>query len=73
MSDFMHRSCTSSNIASKRQKSIRIAWPDGLDLLLICVEAGMSPEAAFRMVSEEIGQQSAELAEELMLTTAELS
>ncbi len=62
-----------SNIASKRQKSIRIAWPDGLDLLLICVEAGMSPEAAFRMVSEEIGQQSAELAEELMLTTAELS
>ena len=62
-----------SNVASKRQKSIRLAWPDGLDYLLICVESGMSPQAAFRKVSEEVGQQSTELAEELMLTTAELS
>jgi tight adherence protein C len=62
-----------SNVVSKRQKSIRRAWPDALDLLLICVEAGMSAEAAFRKVSEEIGPQSVELAEELTLTTAELS
>ena len=62
-----------SNIVSKRQTSIRRAWPDALDLLLICVESGMSAEAAFRKVSEEIGAQSVALAEELTLTTAELS
>jgi tight adherence protein C len=62
-----------SNVTQKRQKSIRRAWPDALDLLLICVESGMSAEAAFRRVSEEIGAQSVELAEELTLTTAELS
>jgi tight adherence protein C len=61
------------NVTSKRQKSIRRAWPDSLDLMLICVEAGMSIEAAFRKVSEEIGSQSAPLAEELIVTTAELS
>ena len=62
-----------SNTVSKRQVSIRRAWPDALDLMLICVEAGMSLEAAFRKVAEEIGVQSVELAEELALTTAELS
>jgi tight adherence protein C len=62
-----------SNVVQKRQTSIRRAWPDALDLLLICVESGMSAEAAFRRVSEEIGAQSVELAEELTLTTAELS
>jgi tight adherence protein C len=62
-----------SNRISKRQKSIRRAWPDALDLLLICVESGMGIEGAFRKVSEEIGVQSLDLAEELALTTAELS
>jgi tight adherence protein C len=62
-----------SNVVQKRQTSIRRAWPDALDLMLICVESGMSAEAAFRRVSEEIGAQSVELAEELTLTTAELS
>jgi tight adherence protein C len=62
-----------SNATTKRQKSIRRAWPDALDLLLICVEAGMSIEQAFRRVSQEVGTQSVALAEELTLTTAELS
>jgi tight adherence protein C len=62
-----------SNHTSKRQLSIRRAWPDALDLLLICVEAGMSIEQAFRRVSQEVGTQSVALAEELTLTTAELS
>jgi tight adherence protein C len=62
-----------SNVVGKRQISIRRAWPDALDLLLICVESGMSAEASFRKVSEEIGAQSVQLAEELTLTTAELS
>jgi tight adherence protein C len=57
----------------KRQLSIKRAFPDTLDLLLICVESGMSIEAAFRKVSEEVGTQSVALAEELTLTTAELS
>jgi tight adherence protein C len=61
------------NVTSKRQTSIRRAWPDALDLLLICVESGMSIEQAFRRVSQEVGVQSAALAEELTLTTAELS
>ncbi|MDX1487471.1 MAG: type II secretion system F family protein, partial [Acidiferrobacterales bacterium] len=57
----------------KRQQMMSRAWPDALDLMLICVESGMSIEAAFRKVSEEIGSQSIELAEEVGLTTAELS
>jgi tight adherence protein C len=61
------------NKITKRQTAIRRAWPDALDLLLLCVECGMSIESAFRKVSEEIGSQSTELAEELSLTTAELS
>jgi tight adherence protein C len=61
------------NKVTKRQQSIRRAWPDALDLLLICVESGMSIEGALRKVSEEVGVQSVELAEELTLTTAELA
>ena len=61
------------NAISKRQLSIRRAFPDALDLLLICVESGMSIEAAFRKVSQEIGSQSIALAEEFTLTNAELS
>ncbi len=61
------------NKITRRQLSIKRAFPDALDLLLICVESGMSIEAAFRKVSEEVGTQSVALAEEFTLTTAELS
>jgi tight adherence protein C len=61
------------NKIQRRQLSIKRAFPDALDLLLICVESGLSIEAAFRKVSEEVGSQSIPLAEELTLTTAELS
>ena len=61
------------NAISKRQLSIKRAFPDALDLLLICVESGMSIEVAFRRVGMEIGSQSIALAEEFTLTTAELS
>jgi len=61
------------NLIKKRQVSIKRAFPDALDLLLICVESGMSIEAGFKKVSGEIGSQSIPLAEELTLTTAELS
>ena len=57
----------------KRQQSMSRAFPDASDLMLICVESGMSIEQAFRRVSQEIGSQSVPMAEELSLTTAELS
>jgi len=61
------------NKISRRQVSINRAFPDALDLMLICVESGMSLETTFQRVSQEIGTQSIELAEELTLATAELS
>lgn len=61
------------NRISKRRTSIMQAFPDALDLLLICVEAGMSIEAAIQKVSQEIGGSSIDLAEELTLLSAELS
>ena len=61
------------NRIQHRQLSIKRAFPDALDLLLICVESGMSIEAGFKRVAAEVGTQSIPLAEELTLTTAELS
>ncbi|AOO80090.1 type II secretion system F family protein [Bosea vaviloviae] len=62
-----------SNQIGKRQASMRLAFPDALDLLLICVESGMSMEHACRKVAGEIGTQSVPLAEEFALCTAELA
>ena len=62
-----------SNRITKRQASIQKAWPDALDLLLICVESGYGIDAALIRLSEEIGMQSKELAEEISLTALELS
>jgi tight adherence protein C len=61
------------NAISKRQLQIKRAFPDALDLLLICIESGMSVEVAFRKVATEIVTQSVALSEEFTLTTAELS
>ncbi len=62
-----------SNVTAKRQESIRMAFPDALDLLLICVESGISIESALQRVGQEVGRQSVPLAEEMTLTMAELS
>jgi tight adherence protein C len=62
-----------SNIASKRRDAIVRAFPDSLDMLLICVEAGMSIEMALQRVGQEFAPSAIELAEEFALTTAELS
>ena len=61
------------NVVQKRQQSIKSVFPDSLDMLLICVQSGMSVEAAFGRVAREVASQSIELAEEYSLTTAELS
>ncbi len=62
-----------SNLIQRRQQSLKNAFPDALDMLLICVQSGMSIELAFSKVAKEIASQSVELAEEFSLTTAELS
>jgi len=62
-----------SNRVQKRQLSIKQSFPDALDMLLICVQSGMSVEAGFAKVGKEIANSSLELAEEMTLTTAELS
>jgi tight adherence protein C len=61
------------NVITKRRTAIVGAFPDALDLLLICVESGMSIEMAIQKVASEIGTRSIELAEELTLLSAELS
>ena len=62
-----------TNRVQKRQMAIKQAFPDALDMLLICVQSGMSVESGFAKVGKEIASQSIELAEEMTLTTAELS
>ncbi len=61
------------NLVTRRQESIKRAWSDALDLLLICVESGMAIEPAMQRVAREIGTASVPLAEEMTLTVAELS
>ena len=61
------------NAAAKRAKSIKLALPDGLDLMVICAEAGLSLDATRARVSRELGNGSPELAEELGTTAAELT
>ena len=61
------------NMVKRRQDSIKKAWSDALDLLLICIESGMAIEPAMQRVAREIGSASVPLAEELSLTVAELS
>lgn len=62
-----------TNRATNRKQKIMRAFPDSLDMLLICVESGMSIEMALGRVGHEIAPASVELAEEFALTTAELS
>jgi len=62
-----------ARLIARRQTAILRGFPDALDLLLICVQAGMSVEAALARVTKDIACQSIELAEELSLTMAELA
>ncbi|MES1198995.1 MAG: type II secretion system F family protein [Pseudomonadota bacterium] len=62
-----------TNLAKKRKDKIMQSFPDSLDMMLICVESGMSVEMALQRVGTEIATASVELAEEFALTCAELS
>jgi tight adherence protein C len=61
------------NKTGKRQKELERAFPNTLDLLLICAESGISIEHAVRKVSQEIGMESVSMAEEMGILAAEMS
>jgi len=61
------------NASAKRAKQLQRSLPDGLDLMVICAEAGLSLDASLIRVSRELGNGSPELAEELAITAAELT
>ena len=60
------------NAAQKRAEKIRKALPDGLDLMVICAEAGLSLDATLLRVSQEMEKSAPELADEFSLTGLEL-
>jgi tight adherence protein C len=62
-----------TNAITRRQQDIQRNFPDALDLMVICVEAGLSLEAAFSRVSEELGVGARAIAEEIGITNAELA
>jgi len=61
------------NVAAKRAKQLRLALPDGLDLMVICAEAGLSLDSTLMRVSRELAASWPELAEEFAITAAELT
>ena len=61
------------NATGKRTKQIQLGLPDGLDLMVICAEAGLSLDATLVRVSRELARTWPELAEELGITAAELT
>ncbi len=61
------------NVATKRRDILNHVLPEGLDLLTICVEAGLSIDAAFRRVSREMQGSMPELASEFEITAIELT
>lgn len=60
------------NAKQKRVDAIRKGLPDGLDLLVVCAEAGLTLDAALARVARELARATPELADELELTTIEL-
>ncbi len=62
-----------SNTVQKRQQQMIKAFPDTMDLLVICVEAGLGIENAFARVTEELMESAPVLAQELGITSAELA
>jgi tight adherence protein C len=61
-----------NHVVKQRQRDIFESFPDALDLMTVCVEAGLAMDAALARVANEIGLKSLVLAEELQLVTLEL-
>jgi tight adherence protein C len=60
-----------SHLVKRRQQSIKYALPDALDLLVICLEAGLGIDQAMVRVGEEMRQTSPPLADELQIIIRE--
>lgn len=61
-----------ANITRLRQRELTEALPDALDMMLVCVEAGLGLDAAMNRAASEIGMRSRSLADELGLVALEL-
>lgn len=61
-----------SHLVSKRRETLQNAIPDALDLMIVCVEAGLGLDAAMNRAASEIGMRSEALSEELNLLALEL-
>jgi len=69
---FLLPSMALDRMVKARKKSMQLALPDTLDLMVICAEAGLSLDAALTRVAGEIHTNSRAMAEELQITCAEL-
>lgn len=62
-----------ANAGQRRRQRLQKALPDGLDLMVICAEAGLALDAALGRVGRELAASAPELADEIALTAVELS
>ena len=60
------------HLRENRMKKLRNAFPDALDMLVVCVEAGLGLSQAIQRVADELGVSHPELAQELALVNAEI-
>jgi tight adherence protein C len=61
-----------NHVVKQRKREVFESFPDALDLMTVCVEAGLAMDAALARVANEIGLKSLVLAEEMQLVTLEL-
>ncbi len=61
-----------ANLIERRKRELEDALPDALDMMLVCVEAGLGLDAAMNRAANEIGMRSAALSDELNLVALEL-
>ncbi len=60
-------------MVSSRQQKIFLSLPDALDLLVVCVEAGLGLDAALRRVADEFGDTAPEISGEFNLCLMQLN
>jgi tight adherence protein C len=61
-----------SSLASSRQGQLEIEFPDALDLMVVCVEAGLSLDASFVRVGQEMGESHPQISEEFERVSEQL-